>query len=81
MIFVILMKIIMNSLNGKYYDADKHVTNVNVPVLFSLMYINIRSVPKHFHELTIFLYCLNYNFNVIHLSETRFTVDNIDCYK
>ena len=71
----------INNLNCKYYDADNFVINVNVPVSFSLMHMNIRSVSKHFHEFTLLLYCMNYNFTIIGLSETWFTSQNVDCYK
>ena len=71
----------ITNLNCKYYDVHKFVTNGNVPKSFSLMHIHIRSVPKHFHTFTPFLYCLNYYFTVIGLSETWFTSDNVDCYK
>jgi len=57
----------ITNLNYKYYDVDKFVINNNVPKSFSLMHINV--------------YCLNYNFTVIGISETWFTVDNVDCYK
>ena len=33
------------------------------------------------NEFKLFLYCMNYNFTVIGLSETWFKGDNVDCYK
>ena len=58
MIFVILMKMIMNTyniitnLNCKFYDADTYFTNFNVPILFSLMDIN----PNIFMNLSDFCF-------------------------
>jgi len=71
----------ITNLNCKYYDVDQFATNNNVAKSFSLMHINIRSVHQHVHEFTLLFYYLNYNFTVIGLSETWFTVDNADCYK
>jgi len=45
------------------------------------MHLNIWSVPKHCHEFALCWYCLNYNLPLIGLSETWFTVENVDCYK
>ena len=69
------------TVNMHISDADNFVINVDVPVSFSLIQMNIRSISKHFHEFKLFLYCLNYNFTAIGLSETLFKGDNVDCYK
>ena len=67
--------------NLKYIMQLFYFTIVNVPVLFSLMYINIRSIPKYVHECSLFLYYLNYYFTIICLTENCYTVDNVDYYK
>ena len=72
----------MCKLSCRYYNPDDEVKiHADGEMSFSLMHFNIRSVPKHYHEFTLFLECISDTFAVIGLSETWFTTSNVDCYK
>lgn len=53
---------------------ELHINDTN----FSLMHMNIRSVPKHIDEFLLYLTNLNHNFSVIGLTETWLSDTNVD---
>ena len=68
--------------NCQYYLEDslnKKIANVTEK-LFSLFHHNIRSLPRHYNEITSFIDNLNIAFTVIGLSETWLTTSNCDLY-
>jgi len=72
----------IDQLSCKYFDIHSFISSTSDEAsLFSLMHLNIRSIPKHYEELSIFLDCLKLNFSVIGLTETWFSESNVDCYK
>ena len=53
-----------------YHDEDSLCTVLNKnDHNISLLHLNIRSLDKHFAELTALLNCFNHNFDVIALTE------------
>ena len=47
---------------------------------FSMMHLNVRSLPRHHDQLTEYLQTLNIEFTVIGLTETWLTPDNLDLF-
>ena len=47
---------------------------------FSVLHLNIRSIPKNLHKLERFIENVNFNFTVIGITETWLNCDNVDCY-
>ena len=57
-----------------YVDTDKYEN------CFSMIHLNIRSLPKHFDELQLFLKNIKFEFNIIGLSETWLKEQNLSLY-
>ena len=55
------------------YDIENNNT-------FSICHANIRSLPKHFYEISAYFDVLNFEFSVIGFSETWLKDNNVDCY-
>ena len=78
-----IMEEMINS-NCNYYDensftemiSDMDTDHIN----FSLLHLNVRSLPKNFDAFNEYLQCIEYNFSVIGLSETWFTDISHDSY-
>ena len=68
----------------KYYeinDFNKLTSNLdNSKSHFSLMHLNIRSVPKNLDKLDNILHLFNHNFSIIALTETWLKPSNADVY-
>ena len=47
---------------------------------FSIMHLNIRSIPRHLNEFTLFLETIKFSFSVIGISETWFNESTVDVY-
>ena len=47
---------------------------------FSLMHLNIRSIPRHFSEFTNYIDTLDHSFTIYAFSETWFNDSNAKCY-
>ena len=71
--------------NTKYYledDINEVITRNNISdEEFSLMHLNIRSLPKNISKLGDFLSLIDNRFSVIGLSETWLHNDNLDLYE
>lgn len=67
-----------------YYDINSFVTNITNKVgpqyNFSMMHANIRSLPKNQGHLEQLLETLNYEFDIIGLTETWLHRDNANIY-
>ena len=48
--------------------------------LFSLLHMNIRSIPRHVNELEAYLSNLCHNFSIVAITETWFTDLTVDTY-
>ena len=59
-----------NNLNSEYYNEQKFNSEFGNNLNFSLMHLNIRSVPLHFTEFLCYLDTLDIEFKIIALSET-----------
>ena len=74
-----------NFANTKYYlenDINDVIKRNNLSVEeFSLMHLNIRSLPKNIGKLSDFLSFIYNRFSVIGLSETWLNNDNLDLYE
>ena len=55
------------------YDIENNNT-------FSICHANIRSLPRHFCEISAYFDVLNFEFSVIGFSETWLKDTNVDCY-
>ena len=58
-----------NKQQSNEYDINDFNT-INKPDMFSMIHANIRSLPKNFDNLVIFLRLLNSNLSCIGISET-----------
>ena len=67
-----------------YYIEDKFKSRIStyevLKKCFSLMHMNVRSLPKHIDELELYLESLDYKFSIIGLSETRLDDSKQDLY-
>ena len=77
-----LNEILSNS--SDYFTADsfsskckKYSTNKND---FSLIHLNIRSIPKNMDQFLMFLETVNCEFSIIGFTETWLKEENVDCY-
>ena len=72
-----LANIGQRNLVSNYYYEDSFNTECSVngltSALFSLMHMNIRSVPKHLHEFKEYHHALDLKFSLIGISETWLT--------
>ena len=59
-----------NNINSEYYNEQKNNSEFGNNLNFSLMHLNIRSVPLHFTEFLCYLDTLDIEFKMIALSET-----------
>ena len=74
------------SVNSEYYNEQQFNRKFGNNTNFSLMHLNIRSVPSHFEELLCYLDTLNIEFKIIALSETainnthtNYNIPNYNC--
>ena len=67
-----------------YYLEDKFISeiscNESLNNSLSLFHMNIRSLPKYFDELEIYLESLKYQFSIIGITETRLNASNEESY-
>ena len=64
--------------NAEYYTEQSFNDNFSNNCNFSLMHLNIRSIPLHFTELLCYLDSLNIEFKLIALSETALNDTHTD---
>ena len=64
--------------NAEYYTEQSFNDNFSNNCNFSLMHLNIRSIPLHFTELLCYLDSLNIEFKLIALSETALSDTHTD---
>ena len=58
--------------NCKYYDIDEFCSSkFNNNDSFSLFHLNIASLTAHFDELNTMINLLDFDFNIIGITETR----------
>lgn len=73
------------NLESTYYTPDLFNSMINREThnkkVFSLCHINIRSMPRNHNKLDIFFSLLNHKFDIVAMSETWFTGENVDSYK
>ena len=73
-----------NVSNCQYYNEEsfiKKCTEVSADSnCFSLIHLNIRSIPKNLSQFEDYLHILNLSFTVVGISETWLNVSNKDCY-
>jgi len=73
-----------NVSNCKYYTEESFLKKCNDVSAdnwcFSVMQINLRSIPKNLTKLESYLQNLGLNFSVVGISETWLTESNKDCY-
>ena len=60
-----------NTILSKYYTASDFLSAKFSNKIFSIFHLNISSLQKHIDELRSMLTCINSNFDVICISETR----------
>lgn len=76
--------VVRNISNCKYYNEDsftKQSDNLNASAQsFSILHLNIRSLPRHLTELVCYLKGLEFPFTFIGLSETWLHDNNFACY-
>ncbi len=64
--------------NSKYYDIDQlNSLNHDLPSSFGLFHVNIASLNKHIDDLKFILSSLNYNFDIIGISEHKILKDTV----
>ena len=70
--------------NCNYFLEDSFFKKVShLPLennYFSIMHLNIRSIPRHLNEFTLFLETIKFSFSVIGISETWFNESTVDVY-
>ena len=67
----------LNHINSKYYDLDKlNSLKVDLPSSFGLFHVNIASLYLHIDDLKLILSQLNYQFDVIGISEHKILKDS-----
>ena len=59
------------SINCNYYDIDEFCSSNFDKNSFSILHLNIASLSAHFDELNTMLSLLNFEFNIIGVTETR----------
>ena len=73
-----------NFSNSDYYVTDDFIKKCKSlsdnDACFSVIHMNIRSLPRHLHEFEAYLHCLEFDFTVIALSETWFTDSTAEMY-
>ena len=72
-----------SNISSKYYDENNFNTElgeISERNNFSLLHLNIRSVPKNFNNLTNYVQNLKINFDVIGLTETWINEANTNLY-
>ena len=67
--------------NAEYYTEQSFNDNFSNNCNFSLMHLNIRSIPLHFTELLCYLDTLNIEFKLIAISETALNDTHTDFKK
>ena len=60
----------MKFINIQYYDDQQFRNKLKSIKNLSMFYLNIRSIPEHFIELTSYIHSLNIDFKIIEISET-----------
>ena len=71
--------------NSDYFLEDTFIQKYNSlsvypTALFSLLHMNIRSIPRHMNELEAYLSNLCHNFSIVAITETWFTDLTVDTY-
>ena len=78
------MTYVSNIHNCNYYledDFERKISNFKcIEERFSLIHMNIRSIPKNLEYFSRFLKSLNYTFTVIGISETWLKETNANCF-
>ena len=68
--------ILLNHVNSRYYDEKQfNKTKVDIPSSFGLFHANIASLNKHIDDLRLILSKLNFQFDVIGISEHKIRKD------
>ena len=71
--------------NSNYFIEDSFVEKCESLLIdssmFSLLHMNIRSIPRHLHELEAYISNLHHEFSIIAISETWFSDATIDTYQ
>ena len=67
-----------NVISSKYYNECNFNLHFKKNTNFSLIHMNIRSVPLHFSEFLSYLNTLDIEFSIIALSETAIHSNDID---
>ena len=60
-----------NTTHSKYYTTSDFLSAKFSNKNFSIFHFNISSLQKHIDDLRTLLTCMNYNFDIICISETR----------
>ena len=73
-----------NNLNYNQHSCDYFTEtnlqtsfNLNDPLRFSFLHMNIRSLPRHFDQMQIYLQSLHADFSIVGLSETWLKISNM----
>ena len=75
---------VLSTVNSKYYDLKQlNSLEIDLPSSFGALHVNIASLDNHIDDLRLILSLLNYNFDVIGISEHKimkdtFPANNID---
>ena len=72
------------TINCEYYTEDSFIKKMKLvstdKTKFSLLHLNVRSIPKNFNNFLTYLETLQYQFSVIGISETWLKDHNVNCY-
>ena len=68
----------LSTVNSKYYDLKQlNTLEIDLPSSFRLFHVNIASLDNHFDNLRLIFSLLNYNFDVIGISEHKTMKDTL----
>ena len=69
---------LLTPVNSKYYDIDQlNSLKHDMPSSFGLFHVNIASLNKHIDDLKLILTQLNYNFDIIGITEHKILKDTL----
>ena len=70
--------LLSTSVNSKYYDTDQlNSLKHDLSSSFGLFHVNIASLNKHIDDLKLILSSLNYNFDIIGITEHKILKDSL----
>lgn len=73
-----------NTTNSNYFIEDTFMKQYRKHNLtsdqFSLMHLNIRSIPRHLSEFNNYISMLGHSFSIYGFTETWFSTNNVHCY-